>query len=181
MENRGIDLHSFAWLCLAAGGLAVWAGGADARPLRGPLLRAERRVVRAQAALDRELARPPVRGRVVERGLEPGPAATTAAAPGAASPARPATSAATALPPTAARAAEPRPASAPRPEPEVARAGYESPVPPAAAGEPRSAPARPAADGTVSVLVRPGSVPATPPAAQERSVEPLRFPEASKP
>lgn len=136
--------------------IAVWAGfvgvmefmaiglapaPAEARPLRGPLLRAERRVIRAEAALEREAARAANRPRGVERTA----AAETAAAP----PAKP-------LPP-----AGPTPAN---------------PVTPAAAVMPAAveAPGEPAADGTVSVLVRPESAAKSPP-------EPLRFPGGQTP
>lgn len=121
--------------------MAIGLAPAEARPLRVPLLRAERRVIRAEAALEREAARAANRPRGVERTA----AAETAPAP----PAKP-------LPPTG-----PTPAN---------------PVTPAAAVTPAAveAPGEPAADGTVSVLVRPES-------AAKSAPEPLRFPGGQTP
>lgn len=142
------------WIGLCAVGLAAWAMAmqpvaAQARPLRGPLLRAERRLARAQAALDREAA-PASNVAKVPKPAEPPKAA--ASSPRAAAPSQAASSG-------------------------VTRTGYEAPVRPVptpafAAASPA---AEPAADGTVSVLVRPE----TPKADQP--VEPLRFPDASAP
>ncbi len=139
----------FCTLAMAAwASLAMLSVTAEARPLRGPLLRAERRLARAEAALEREAASLP---------RNPKPAEP----PKAATP-KP-------------QAAAPKPQAASRPE--VARTGYEAPVRPVptpVAGT-SSAAAEPAADGTVSVLVRPEATKADQPA------EPLRFPDASAP
>lgn len=150
---RRIGLCTLAMAAWAS--LAMLSVTAEARPLRGPLLRAERRLARAEAALEREAASLP---------RNPKPAEPPKAA--------------TPRPQAAAR--KPQPA-APRPQaasqPEVARTGYEAPVRPVptpVAGT-SSAAAEPAADGTVSVLVRPEATKADQPA------EPLRFPDASAP
>ncbi|MEI6241095.1 MAG: hypothetical protein WCR51_11940 [Planctomycetia bacterium] len=145
---------------LAAIGLALacvsgFSSVVDARPPRGPIMRAERRVARAQAALDRELVKPPARPRVLERMAEAG--RDTAGSAQATNPrgdvAR-----------TAYEAQVPTPAA------------------PAAGDAAPPAAREPAADGTYSVLVRPEGAPATPAtAAPAQAGEPLRFPDASTP
>lgn len=153
--------------------VVVCAGVAEAWPIRGPVARAERRVIRAQVALERELARPLGRVRVVEVPAPPAQALTPTPAPAQAT-ARPL------APPAAAAAA------APAPQPGVARTAFEAPLPTQAADAPRPAsPTEPASDGTVSVLVRPetkapNQQPAQQP-AQQRPAEPLLFPGSAQP
>jgi len=154
--NRAAALHLLAW----AAATVVGSGVAEARPIRGPVGRAERRVFRAQMALERELARPQGRARVIE---VPAQAVERPAIP--AQPTRP---------------PEPRAAAAAsQAEQGVVRTAFEAPVPrPAAADAPQPVtPPEPAADGTVSVLVRPEAEPR----AQERAAEPLLFPGAAQP
>lgn len=159
---------------MAAAGLAVAilvgaAGPAEARPVRGPVMRAERRVARAQAVLERELARPTDRSRVAERTAGPGRAAATPTP--AAQPDAPAKAAAASAAP-----AKPLPAPA---RGGVAKATFESPAPtPAAVGDAAPATGEPAADGTFSVLVRPEGDAGAKPA---QAGEPLRFPDSSTP
>lgn len=161
------------------------AGVAEARPVRGPLARAERRVIRAQAAFDRELARPLGRVRLIEvpvYPVSPGavPAVGAAAIPSPAVPA--AAQAAAAAPARVARPPEPRAAAAsPKTEPGVARAGFEAQLPEPVSSPREAAATEPAADGTVSVLVRPDAPPAGSPPVQERAAEPLLFPGSSQP
>ena len=159
---------------LAAAMVVGASGAADARPVRGPLMRAERRVARAQAVLERELARPQDRPRAAERiaaqardAASPTPAAKPdAPAKAAAAPAAPANP--LALP---ARGG-------------VAQATFEAPAAtlaptPAAASDAANAAAlEPAADGTISVLVRPEGEAGAKPA---QAGEPLRFPDPSTP
>lgn len=150
--RAGVSLAVFA-TALVAG-----VGTAEARPIRGPMARAERRVWRAQAAVERELARPAGRGRVIEvppRPARSGGVADAGAAVVSETP-RP-----VAPPPAAPASAAPPPTRA-----SVARTSLEAPLP-----EPVAAPpAEPAADGTVSVLVRPAGSPPV------QAPEPLRFP-----
>jgi len=163
VSNRAAAVYLVAWMAATV----VGPGVADARPIRGPVARAERRMFRAQMALERELARPLGRAGVIE---VPAQAVERAATP--AQPTRPPE-------PRAAAAA----AAAPQAESGVARAAFEAPVPrPATADAPRpAAPSEPAADGTVSVLVRPEAQPAAQPKAQEPAAEPLLFPGTSQP
>lgn len=151
---------------LAAAMVVGASGAADARPVRGPLMRAERRVARAQAVLERELARPQDRPRAAER--------IAAQARDAASP----TPAAKPDAPAKAAAAPAAPAK-PLPLPArggVAQATFEAP---AATLAPTPAAARePAADGTYSVLVRPEGDAGAKPA---QAGQPLRFPDPSTP
>jgi len=140
---------------------------AEARPLRGPLMRAERRMARAQAVIERERVVAP---RAVSA-TAPVPRVATGSEAAAGSPPAP-NNAVKSAAPTGPRAAAPERAA---PQPEVARAGYEAPVRPLPAAGGSSAAAEPAADGTVSVLVRPDAPRADQPA------EPLRFPSASAP
>lgn len=161
-----------------AGGVMVAiasAGVAEAWPVRGPVARAERRVFRAQLALERELNRPLVRGRVIEvpthAGLPggvpgggagvPAPAQVTAAAAQVAAPLP------VPAPGTARRPDQQAAAASATPQPGVARTAFETPAP--------------AADGTVSVLIRPEAPPAASSPAQERAAEPLLFPGTSQP
>lgn len=163
---------------------------AQARPMRGPVARAERRVIRAQMALERELGRPLGFVRVNEVPAQPlGQAVNqpiNQAAPPVAGGAIPRPAQPGAVPAVAPMAERPQPAVRPLDagaaaaippggQPAVARAAFEAGLPR------RSAPAaEQAADGTVSVLVRPDR---EPPAAaqvpQERAEEPLLFPGAS--
>jgi len=155
------------------------AGVAEAWPVRGPVARAERRVIRAQMALERDLGRAIGRGRVievpvypVERGMVPvaggevPPPAPAAAVPAAAAPPQPGVRRLD----EAAAAAATRPAG----EPQVARAAFETRLPQRPAPSAERAP-----DGTVSVLVRPDAEPADSQVPQERAVEPLLFPGAA--
>jgi len=150
------------WPAVAAWTVAMLAltANAEARP-RGPVMRAERRLARAEAGLDREEARTRAAQRAGEVRRE-----AEAARPAPATP-RPATAARPALPPSRPRAAEPTPA-------QVAPAAFEDPVPPgpARAAPSVTRPGEPAEDGTYSVLVRPEA------AAQPA---PLAFPDASTP
>ena len=173
--------------CWAAIGLAMatvvgMTGVAEARPVRGPVVRAERRIARALAALDRERAQASARGQA----LPPAQPAAAAQAAAPAKPAAPAQAAAQAKPasPTLA-AAEAKPAApmAATGARDVARTAYEAPVPKQAGSIAGSAASRePAADGTVSVLVQPGADAPTPAASSAAQPgEPLRFPDASTP
>jgi hypothetical protein len=160
------------------------ASVAHARPVRGPVARAERRVFRAQMALERELARPPGRVRVIEVPVYPvlPGAVPGAVAEGILPPVAPAPAAQAAVPAPAPRQAAVRPPVPPAAggaQAGVARTAFEAPLPePVAAPQPKAAP-EPAADGTVSVLVRPDSQPAgSPPAGP---AEPLLFPGAAQP
>lgn len=147
-------------LCIV---VASASGSAEARPLRGPVMRAERRVARAEAALERELGRPPERPRTAALAAEARRAQTATRNP--ASPA----------PPRApqARSAAPAPTPAPQSRDEVARAAFESPAQPGRRAD------EPAEDGTYSVLVRPDA--ASEKADGPRQGEPLRFPDAQSP
>jgi hypothetical protein len=167
--------------CWAAIGLAMasvvgMSGAVEARPVRGPVVRAERRIARALAALDRERAQASARAQ----------AAGPAQAASQAKPTQPTQAAALAKPasPTQA-AAEAKPAAptAAAGAGDVARTAYEAPVPKKAAAIAGSAANRePAADGTVSVLVQPGAAAPTPAASSTAQPgEPLRFPDASTP
>lgn len=172
-----------ARVALVAAACVAGAGVAEARPVRGPVARAERRVFRAQMALERELARPLGRVRVIEvpvypvlPGGMPGAVAEGVLPPVAASPAAqpvvpaPAPGQAAVRPPV-----PPAAGGAPAAQAGVARTAFEAPLPePVAAPQPE-----PAADGTVSVLVRPEAQPAGSPPA--RAAEPLLFPGASQP
>jgi hypothetical protein len=178
------------WLGFAFGvalsAIVVLPGLAEARPVRGPVMRVERRVARVQAMLERERerAQAPARPRVADARRDAATAGTAAV-----DRPRPASGTPTAAPPAAAAAsgahvaapAKPPAASAPG----VARAGYEAPVPtPAseAASRAPSVPGEPAADGTFSVLVQPqGAAPTSLPSAGGQAGEPLRFPDASTP
>jgi chemosensory pili system protein ChpA (sensor histidine kinase/response regulator) len=161
--------------CWAAIGLAMASvvgvsGAVEARPVRGPVVRAERRIARALAALDRERAQASARAQAAGQAKPAAPAQAAAQA----KPASPTLAAAEAKPaaPTAADGAR-----------DVARTAYEAPVPKQAAAIAGSAASRePAADGTVSVLVQP-RVDAPTPAASSAAQpgEPLRFPDASAP
>ena len=155
------------------------SGVAEAWPVRGPVARAERRVIRAQMALERDLGRAIGRGRVIEVPVYPVERGMVPFADGEVPPPAPATAvpAAAAVPqpvvrPLAAGAAAA--ATPPAGEPQVARATFEtrSPQRPAPSTEQ-------AADGTVSVLVHPEAETRGSEAPQERSVEPLLFPGAS--
>jgi len=161
--------------CWAAIGLAMatvvgMAGAVEARPVRGPVVRAERRIARALAALDRERAQASARGQAV-------PPAQPAAAAQAAAPAKPAS------PTLAAAEAKPTAPTAADGARDVARTAYEAPAPKPAGSIAGSAASRePAADGTVSVLVQPGADAPTPAAnSAAQPGEPLRFPDASTP
>lgn len=194
--------------------VVMGSGVAEAWPARGPVARAERRVFRAQMALERELARPLGRVRVIEVPVYPmypggPPAAAALLPPGAAPPPGalsppdavlpPAVSATPRMTPAPAHVLAPAPetlpavdplpepravpaASAPRMERGVAPAGFEAPLPQRPGATPQPVPpTEPAADGTVSVLVRPDAAPAGKTPAQERPTEPLEFPGASQP
>ena len=156
-----------------------FAGSAEARPVRGPVLRAERRLARAQALLERERTQVPSRPRMADLRRDPATGDTAAAEkPGAPTAAPPA---ATTTPGTQAAAPAKPPVTT---APGVARAAYEAPVPtPADKGG--AAPAsrgEPAADGTYSVLVQPeGATAKAPSDAGTQAGSPLRFPDASKP
>ena len=162
-------IRTTVFLALAAGALAPDA--AEAWPFRSPVVRAERRVARAQAAmdrLDRELDRSSARLRVAEQRYEPGRArAIPPAAPFGAAPV-------VVEPPAVVRPAAPGVAGEPRPTPAaggVARATYETLPRPAPSPTPAAAP-QPAEDGTVSVLAQPNAERPAQPSA------PLRFPDA---
>jgi hypothetical protein len=155
-------------VAFAAAACVAGSGIAEARPVRGPVARAERRVWRAQMALERELTRPLGRGRVIEAPADPrapggmAGSATEAVVPSAAAAPR-------------ARTIAPTPAAAAPTGAGVARTAFEGPLPEPIAVPESAAAAEPAADGTVSVLVRPAeSQPA-------RAAEPLLFPGASQP
>jgi hypothetical protein len=173
--------------CWAAIGLAMasvvgMSGAVEARPVRGPVVRAERRIARALAALDRERAQASARAQAAgpaqaasqAKPTQPTQAAGPTQAAALAKPASPTQAAAEAKPaaPTAAAGAG-----------DVARTAYEAPVPKQAAAIAGSAASRePAADGTVSVLVQPGAAAPTPAASSAAQPgEPLRFPDASTP
>jgi hypothetical protein len=173
--------------CWAAIGLAMasvvgMSGAVEARPVRGPVVRAERRIARALAALDRERAQASARAQAAgpaqaasqAKPTQPTQAAGPTQAAALAKPASPTQAAAEAKPaaPTAAAGAG-----------DVARTAYEAPVPKQAAAIAGSAANRePAADGTVSVLVQPGAAAPTPAASSTAQPgEPLRFPDASTP
>lgn len=176
----GDSMRGQGLVCLAGACVLVVLGVdvAEARPFRGPLGRAERRLARAQATLERELARPQGRARAEVQPAEAGrvPAAATPAP----APTQVKSPPALVPPPTpqaAARAPEPRPAVNPASpqakQPELARTAFESPVP--------ASVSEPAADGTVSVLVRPGAEAPAAKAAQPPAGDPLLFPESAKP
>ena len=168
---KGLGSGMFLRRGISAAGLAAAmvvgaSGAADARPVRGPLMRAERRVARAQAVLERELARPQDRPRAAERiaaqardAASPTPAAKPdAPAKAAAAPAAPAKQ--LDLP---ARGG-------------VAQATFESlaPTPAAASDAAGGAVREPAADGTYSVLVRPEGDAGAKPAQNTRQNTALR-------
>lgn len=167
-------------VALVVAAFAAGAGVAEARPVRGPVARAERRVFRAQMALERELARPLGRVRVIEVPVYPvAPGGVPGAlAEGILPPAAPAPAAQAAVTaPAQAAVRPPVPPTAGGAQAGVARTAFEAPLPePVAAPQPEP---EPAADGTVSVLVRPDSQPAGSPPA--RAAEPLLFPGAAQP
>jgi hypothetical protein len=171
-------------VALVVAAFAARAGVAEAWPVRGPVARAERRVFRAQMALERELARPLGRVRVIEVPVYPvlPGGVPGAAAVGVLPPVASASAAESVVPaPAPAQAAvrPPVPPAAGAAQAGVARTAFEAPLPePVAAPQPKAAP-EPAADGTVSVLVRPESQPAGSPPA--RAAEPLLFPGAAQP
>jgi len=171
----GSVIGSSGGRCWAAIGLAMasvvgMSGAVEARPVRGPVVRAERRIARALAALDRERAQASARAQA----LAPAPAAAPA------KPAATAQAAAQAKPAAEAKPTVPTAADGAR---DVARTAYEAPVPKQAGAIAGSAASRePAADGTVSVLVQPGADAPTPAAnSAAQPGEPLRFPDASTP
>lgn len=185
--RRLSNLSMAVRLALFSAGFAGVAGVAEARPIRGPVARAERRVWRAQMALERELTRPVGRARVIEVPAYPVlPGAVPAVGPQViVPPAVPAPAAQAVVPapvPTQAAVRPPVPPTAATPPlapTGVARTAFEAPLPePVATPTPAALPA-PAADGTVSVLVRPEAAPTGAPPAQERSGEPLLFPGAA--
>jgi hypothetical protein len=172
---------SSAGRCWAAIGLAMasvvgMSGAVEARPVRGPVVRAERRIARALAALDRERAQASARAQALA------PAQPVAPAP-AAAPAKPAATAQAAAQAKPAAEAKPTAPTAADGARDVARTAYEAPVPKQAGAIAGSAASRePAADGTVSVLVQPGADAPTPAASSAAQPgEPLRFPDASTP
>jgi hypothetical protein len=150
-------------------GAAGSAGSAHARPLRGPVMRAERRVARVEALIERELGRPSARQR------------PQAAAPAKAAPA----AAATAPTAATATAGSGSPASATSPALAPSGAPAKPLAAPAAGGVAKAAfdAPTPAADGTFSVLVRPEGDAAPPASAGQpaQAGEPLRFPDSSAP
>lgn len=162
----GVPVAFAAAACVAGSGIA------EARPVRGPVARAERRVWRAQIALERELTRPVGRGRVIELTAEPpAPAGMRGAGTEAVVPfATPAPLARTIAP-----TPSPTPAAVAPRRAGVARTAFEGPLPEPIAVPGSAAAAEPAADGTVSVLVRPAE---SKPAG---AAEPLLFPGASQP
>lgn len=173
--------------CVAPGGIA------EAWPVRGPVARAERRVFRAQMALERELARPLGRVRVIEVPVYPvQPGGIPGAGPEVILPAEAVSSPGQppAPAPLATRAAD-RPIGgipAPRVAPGaaastgVAPAAFETAAPARSpAGPSPASAANPAADGTVSVLVRPEAAAAGSQPAQEPAAEPLLLPGPSQP
>ena len=165
-----------------------FAGSVEARPVRGPVLRAERRLARVQALLEREQTQVPARPRMADMRRDPA-TGDAAAAETPRSPAGVPTAAppgATTTPGTQATAPAKPPVTT---APGVARAAYEAPVP-TPADENGAAPAsrgEPAADGTYSVLVQPQEAAAQEAAAKSSSDagpqagSPLRFPDASTP
>lgn len=166
-----------------------WGSVAEAWPIRGPVARAERRVWRAQMALERELTRPVGRVRVIEVPAYPVvPGAVPVAGAQVIVPPAVPTPAAQAVVPTPAPAqaavrppVPPTAATPPQAPNGVARTAFEAPLPEPVATPQPAAPPDPAADGTVSVLVRPEAQPAGAPPAQERAGEPLLFPGAAQP
>jgi len=160
-----------------------FAGPVEARPVRGPVLRAERRLARAQALLERERTQVPARPRMADLRRDPATGDTAAAEKP-----RVPTGTPTAAPPAATTTPGTQAAAPAKPSvtaaPGVARAAYEAPVP-TPADEGAAAPAsrgEPAADGTYSVLVQPqGAAAKAPSDAGTQSGSPLRFPDASKP
>jgi hypothetical protein len=152
--------------CVAAGGIA------EARPARGPVARAERRVFRAQMALERELARPVGRVQVIQVPVfpaQPGgiPNSIPNSIPGAIPGAIPGGIPAAAAAPAATG---------------VAPAAFEAAAPPRSpAGPSPASAATPAADGTVSVLVHSEASAAGAQPAQEPAPEPLLLPRPSQP
>lgn len=159
------------------------AGSVEARPVRGPVLRVERRLARVQALLERERTQVPARPRMADVRRDP----ATGDAAAAEKPRSPA-GAPTAAPPAATTTPAAQAAAPAKPPvttaPGVARAAYEAPVP-TPADEGGAAPAsrgEPAADGTYSVLVQPEGAAAK--AASDGGTQagsPLRFPDASTP
>ena len=177
----GSVIGSSGGRCWAAIGLAMasvvgMSGAVEARPVRGPVVRAERRIARALAALDRERAQASARAQALA------PAQPVAPAP-AAAPAKPAATAQAAAQAKPAAEAKPTAPTAADGARDVARTAYEAPVPKQAGAIAGSAASRePAADGTVSVLVQPGADAPTPAAnSAAQPGEPLRFPDASTP
>ena len=174
--HRGLDAALGAALVLIIG----LPGQVEARPVRGPVLRAERRLARAQALLERERTQVPARPRPADARRDQA-TGDTAAAEKPRVPTAAAEPAATTAPGT--RAAAPaKPAATAAPG--VARAAYEAPVP-TPADEGGAAPAsrgEPAADGTYSVLVpAPAAAAKASSDAGTQAGSPLRFPDASKP